>query len=606
MLREHFFMGGIIMGKIKLSTKLYGIAVIVLSIMLFLGIFSLLGMQKISDEASKELETKIRGNYDLAIKEQVDNAISVIDTYYQSSQNGKLTLDEAKKQAADTLRELRYGDGGYFWADDTSGNNIVLLGSKTEGTNRMNATDANGYKMVQAIISAGQQKDGGYCDYVFPKEGETEPSPKRSYSKLYEPFDWVIGTGNYIDNIDTAVEAANDNISDIRQTRVTGLIITIICCFVFMLVSLLLIIKDIHSTLKNTLDFITKLETGDFTARRTPALAARKDEFGKLSNAIETLAISLDKVLGTTKNESITISEIVEIVDTNVLQLNDDLNDVSAATEELSASMEQTASSCQHLNTIAHEIESASRNIAERSQEGAEKAISIHNRALEAQEEVMVNSNKASQMKAEISVSLTQALEDAKVVGQIEELSQSIMNITAQTNLLALNASIEAARAGEAGKGFAVVADEIRQLADQSKVNVENIQRVTNEVTKAVERLSDDAKRVLNFVAEDITNNFHSFAVIADTYNADATYIDELVTDFSAVSQQLFASINGMLQNIAEVSKATEEGSIGTSSIAERTSNIVLSSGNVLQQMDQAEEISSNLKSNVEKFKITE
>jgi len=119
----------------------------------------------------------------------------------------------------------------------------------------MNATDANGYKMMQAIISAGQQKDGGYCDYVFPKEGETEPSPKRSYSKLYEPFDWVIGTGNYIDNIDTAIEAANDNISDIRQTRVTGLIITIICCFVFMLVSLLLIIKDIHSTMKNTSRF---------------------------------------------------------------------------------------------------------------------------------------------------------------------------------------------------------------------------------------------------------------------------------------------------------------------------------------------------------------
>ena len=62
-------------------------------------------------------------------------------------------------------------------------------------------------------------------------------------------------------------------------------------------------------------------------------------------------------------------------------------------------------------------------------------------------------------MKAEISGSLIQALEEAKVVEQIEVLAQSIMGITAQTNLLALNASIEAARAGEAGKGFAVVAD---------------------------------------------------------------------------------------------------------------------------------------------------
>ena len=94
--------------------------------------------------------------------------------------------------------------------------------------------------------------------------------------------------------------------------------------------------------------------------------------------------------------------------------------------------------------------------------------------------------------------------------------------------------------------------------------------------------------------------------MVADTYNEDATYIDELVTDFSAVSQQLLASIDGVLQSISEVSKAANEGAIGTSEIAERTCSIVEKSGSVLTEMKNAEHTSENLKENVNKFIITE
>ena len=332
----------------------------------------------------------------------------------------------------------------------------------------------------------------------------------------------------------------------------------------------------------------------------------RKDEFGLLNKALQHMATSLDDVIGATKKESVRLADIVKAVDGNMNTLNNEVNGVRDSTELLSAGMEETAASCEQMNTITKEIEEASRNIAERSQEGAEKAISIHKRAMKAREEVQENSNKASDMKSSISESLVQALENAKVVGKIEELSESIMVITAQTNLLALNASIEAARAGEAGKGFAVVADEIRELAEQSKTNVENIQRVTGDVTKAVEQLSDSAKQILNFVSEDITDNFHSFALVVDDYNSDATYIDELVTDFSAVSEQLFASINGVIQTIGEVNKAATSGAIETTEIAERTISVASKSGSVKEEMKDAEQIAEKLKEQVSEFVITE
>ena len=139
-------------------------------------------------------------------------------------QEDDYSYEEAETRGADLLRELRYGNGGYFWADTYDGENVVLLGSATEGTNRMETKDADGYQMVKEIIRVGQEPDGGYTDYVFPKEGETESSPKRSYSRAFEPFGWVVGTGNYIDYIDETVEKETQAMRENVKTALIAII----------------------------------------------------------------------------------------------------------------------------------------------------------------------------------------------------------------------------------------------------------------------------------------------------------------------------------------------------------------------------------------------
>ena len=145
-------------------------------------------MKELQSKALDTMETDEREAYDEQIKQQVDNVISLCQTIYDQYQAGVYTEAEARKLAADEIRQLRYGDSGYFWVDQYDGTNVVLLGSATEGTNRMETKDANGYQMIKEIIRMGQEPEGGYVDYVFPKEGETESSPKRSYSKAFEPF----------------------------------------------------------------------------------------------------------------------------------------------------------------------------------------------------------------------------------------------------------------------------------------------------------------------------------------------------------------------------------------------------------------------------------
>ena len=582
------------------------ILVLVFIMVMGSGFSAIKGMKTISSHADDALEEAVRNQYDESIRQQVDNAISMLDQYYAAYEAGECTLEEAKKQGADVLRELRYGDSGYFWADDTEGNNIVLLGSATEGTNRMGTKDGNGYEMVRDIIAVGQQPDGGYCDYVFPKEGGTENLPKRSYSRLYEPFGWVIGTGNYTDYIDEIVEGEKQTIGATRNEWIMKMEICTVVFFLLTIAVIIYLIADTTGWMKKAVGYAQKLESGDMTGRSAAGRLKRKDEFGILERALNSMAATFDEVIGAVKRHGLTLAGDVDEVMEQLGELNDDISSVSAATEELSASMEETAASAQQIETISHQIETVSKNIAVRAQDGAEKVVSIHQRAQQAKKDTESNYQNAKDMKAEISGSLIQALEEAKVVEQIEVLAQSIMGITAQTNLLALNASIEAARAGEAGKGFAVVADEIRSLAEQSKVTAENIQQVTQKVTGAVQNLADDSSRLLNFVAEDVSKSFHQFTEIADAYNQDAADVDEMVTDFSAISEELLASIEGVLQSINDVSKAANEGANGTNEIAQRASNIVEKSENVITVMNEVGDASNEMREIVQKFIITE
>ena len=594
------------MKNLKMSVKLSMILVFVFIMVMGSGFSAIKGMKTISSHADDALEEEVRNQYDESIRQQVDNAISMLDQYYAAYEAGECTLEEAKKQGADMLRELRYGDSGYFWADDTEGNNIVLLGSDTEGTNRMGTKDGNGYEMVKDIIAVGQRPDGGYCDYVFPKEGGTENLPKRSYSRLYEPFGWVIGTGIYTDYIDEIVEGEKQTIGATRNEWIMKMEICTVVFFLLTIAVIIYLIADTTGWMKKAVGYAQKLESGDMTGRSAAGRLKRKDEFGILERALNSMAATFDEVIGDVKRHGLTLAGDVDKVMEHLGELNDDISSVSAATEELSASMEETAASAQQIETISHQIETVSKNIAVRAQDGAEKVVSIHQRAQQAKKDTESNYQNAKNMKAEISGSLIQALEEAKVVEQIEVLAQSIMGITAQTNLLALNASIEAARAGEAGKGFAVVADEIRSLAEQSKVTAENIQQVTQKVTGAVQNLADDSSRLLNFVAKDVSKSFHQFTDIADAYNQDAADVDEMVTDFSAISEELLASIEGVLQSINDVSKAANEGANGTNEIAQRASSIVEKSENVITVMNEIGDASNEMREIVQKFIITE
>ncbi|MBE6023751.1 MAG: methyl-accepting chemotaxis protein [Cellulosilyticum sp.] len=578
---------------------------IVVIIMIILTTGYLLLQLHTSNKASLQLlEASVREKYDENIKNEVAGVMALLEYIYKQYEAGEYTLQEAKELGADLIRNMRYGDEGYFWIDTIEGVNVVLLGSDTEGTNRYEAKDFNGFEYIKAIIGAGLQEGGGYVEYYFPRTGETEPSPKRAYSVLFKPFNWVIGTGNYIDDIDNSIQYYTEQAYKKEFQVMNTLVIYVVCMIVLVGSFTAVITRDILKALKVIKGQLGKWEEGDFITDIPLNFLKRKDDFGELARAMEKMKEAIKLLIGNVKKEATNIAEVVNNVNKKVITLNNGIEEIASTTKELSASMEETAASTEEMAATSRQIQHAINDTAEKAQQGAQQAEKISKRAVTIKEETQKAKDKSLEVHHLLYDKLTLALENAQVVEQIQGLSQSIMDITAQTNLLALNASIEAARAGEAGKGFSVVAAEITNLANQSKSTVIQIQEITEQVMEAVSNLANNSKELLEYVGTDVSKDYETFIQVADAYSEDANYIADLVADFSSTGEELMASMDNIMVAIDEIAKAATEGAMGTTNIAEKNNSIMTSSSETVADVQSCMKSSLVLQEGISGFSI--
>lgn len=590
--------------NLKVRTKLVILTVVAAVSMCVMGVMNIGSMEKSYNHSVSSMKEVLYEDYDGQIQGQVENVITLLEEVYAEFQDGEYTEEEAKEHAADLVRGLRYGESGYFWIDTYEGDNVVLLGQEVEGTNRLEAEDDHGYQMIKDIIKNGRQEGGGFTEYYYTKEGSTETYPKRAYSKAFEPWQWVVGTGNYVDELEGLAVENNKDVKNIFQTTRQVSIGAIAVSILLLAVIALLIVTDITRSLGAATKQMDCMAEGDYTKDFMQKFLGRKDDFGSLARCMEDMKSAMVELISHVQAESETISFAAGSVNECVAKLNDDIAGVSAATQELSAGMQETAATTTMADESAGEIHEAVQHIARRSKDGAQGAAEIKGRAEQTNIRIKGAQEKAELLKKEIQQDLETALENAKVIDQIYELSGVIMNVVSQTNLLSLNASIEAARAGEAGKGFAVVAGEIGALAEQSRQTVIKIQEVTQEVTEAVGNLSSNARKLLDFVVKDVTTDYEGFLTIGEQYDQDGASVDVLMSEFSTIAQELFDNMEGIKNSMSDISKAAEEGAEGTTEIAQRASVIAGESAEVLEQVTKTKQSAETLRAEIGKFHV--
>ncbi len=329
-----------------------------------------------------------------------------------------------------------------------------------------------------------------------------------------------------------------------------------------------------------------------------------KDEIGELAESTNSFIENIRLILKEVNESASMVDEAGEKVGGYLTDLNSYVEDTSAVVEELAAGTEETAASAQEVNASSHEIQDAINSVAMKSQEGSIEVKKISERAEKLKESAAISQKQANEIYNLTKNKMEEALKKSEVVSQISVLSEGILQISSQTNLLALNAAIEAARAGEAGKGFAVVADEIRKLAEDSRSTVTEIQNLTFAVMASVQDLSDSSNEIMNFMDTTVKKDYESLKNTGEQYSFDADFVNDLITDFSATSEELAASIDAVITAINEVSTTVNEGASGNQMIAEKTVTIVEKVDQVNRQMGISKKNTLKLKEAISKFTI--
>ena len=409
-----------------------------------------------------------------------------------------------------------------------------------------------------------------------------------------------------------AVTQAEQQIEYFLQHGIIRVDGTIIFDYILLGVSVLLVIvmgayagknivnpvKSAHTQLNEMIDSM-KADKGDLTRRIE---VKSNDEIGQLvaglNSFIEQLQLLMQKIQSSSHNMLVSAEEVKGSVDeSGQVAMN-----VSATSQEMAASMEEISATLEQISRGSGEILSRVETMQNSVVSETKHVEEIQKRAQTMNLETAENKNSAQQVFQTVGVTLKEAVDESRSVEKINILTGNILDIAGKTNLLALNASIEAARAGEAGKGFAVVADEIRQLADSSRETASNIQDISQMVTAAVEKLAEEATKMLEFVNGDVIRDYDSFVKIAGQYARDAKETQEILRQFSDQSTDIANTMQDMNQGLRDISVTVDESANGVSAVAEDISVLVGAIAKIKEESDNNQDIARELENEVGRF----
>ena len=489
------------------------------------GVAIVVGLAVIASYTLVQIKSDALIAHSERIKHLVEVSKGIIGNYQKLEADKKITHEEAQQQAKEALRSLRFNTDDYYFIYDFEGRAVMVAGKPSiEGQVLLGKPDASGFKLWDAIVERGKA-GSGYFDYVFARAGQAESIPKRGYVVGIPEWQWIVGTGVYVDDVDRAVNQAA-----LRYGLLSLLILAVVAT-IGLLVSRS-IVKQLGGEPAAAIELMSRAAAGDLTVEvQSSAKGSILDSAGQMVRAIRNMVTEISQGSGR-------LNQGAERISTASREVAVASQKQSDATQSMAAAIEEMTVSITHISDSAKETQTSSLASVDLSESGAAR--------------VETATHEIKEIASAVSDASGRIRKLEESANQISSIAGVIKEIAGQTNLLALNAAIEAARAGEQGRGFAVVADEVRKLAERTSSATIEIERMIT----GIQADTVDVVGVMDAALPQVAAGVQAAEEAAESL------------------RQLKDGAQSTLLSIREVASATQEQSIASTSIAQRVEQI--------------------------------
>ncbi|MFC4259779.1 methyl-accepting chemotaxis protein [Marinobacter lacisalsi] len=496
---------------------------------------------KASGEAElQRLERTLTDARKEGLRDVVQTTRSIIS---EARSDPALSDEEARQEARSRIRSIEFGNNNYVfaWRRD-----MFNLAYRPDPDREGISEDPEVGELIGDLFEAAA--GNGFYAYEWPNPaagGAIEP--KLSYAVLIDDWDWMIGAGVYITDIEATLAKARAEIDEnINQALIFILLATVV---VIVIAAVLggLVGRTVTRPLARVSDMMREVAEGDGDlTHRLPDEG--NDELAVLCQRFNAF---IAKIHGT------------------IREVDETTRQVASAAEELSSVAEETRASVQVQGSETDQIASAITEMAATIHQISKNANEVQQAGADADRlsreggQTMAGSQQSvAQLSQNILESATAIEALAARSDDIQKVLDVIHEVTDQTNLLALNAAIEAARAGEHGRGFAVVADEVRQLARRSGESAGQIREMidgfTSETRSAVDRM-----RSSQGLSDETVERINHASSALSTIERSVEHIHDQVTQIAAAAEEQSQVAEEINKNVVRIVEAAQNSDAG-------------------------------------------